>query len=80
MAIEQTHDKISITSMCDGKKISIKLYGPHSLNEEGNVMPFNMQMAIVSHYLHNKGTRYAKPFEHKAEGLIYVACNLKRIA
>lgn len=27
-------------------------------------------MAIVSHYLHNQGCKYAKPYEVKAEGLI----------
>lgn len=41
--------------MCGGKKISIQMYGPHSLNEDGTIMPFEEQMAIVSRYLHNKG-------------------------
>ena len=31
------------------------MYGPHSLNEDGTIMPFEEQMAIVSRYLHNKG-------------------------
>ena len=33
-------------------------------------MSFNEQMAIVSHYLHNKGFKFAKPYEKKAKGLI----------
>lgn len=48
----------------------MKFYGPHSLNEDGTIMPFEEQMAIVSHYVHNKDYRYAKPFEEKAIGLI----------
>lgn len=63
-------NRISITEICNGRKLSMQFYGPHSLNEDGTVMPFEEQMAIVSHYLHNKDYRYAKPFEEKAIGLI----------
>lgn len=63
-------NKISITKICGGGKFSIQMYGSHSLNEDGTIMPFDEQMAIVSHYLHNKGYKYAKPYEKKAEGLI----------
>ena len=63
-------DKIAITQMCGGNKVSMQMYGPHSLNEDGTVIPFEEQMAIVSHYLHNQGYKSAKPYENKAEGLI----------
>ena len=63
-------NKISITKMCGGGKFSIQIYGPHSLSEDGSIMPFEEQMAIVSHYLHNQGRKYAKPYEKKAKGLI----------
>lgn len=63
-------NKISITRMCGGGKYSLQMYGPHSLREDGTVIPFEEQMAIVSHYLHNKGSEYAKRYEEKAEGLI----------
>ena len=52
---KETSKKIAITEMCGGKKIVIQLYCPHSLNEDGTIMPFEEQMAIVSRYLHNKG-------------------------
>ncbi len=63
-------DKIAITQMCGGNKVSMQIYGSHSLNEDGTIIPFEEQMAIISHYLHNRGYKYAKPYEHKAEGLI----------
>ena len=66
----QTSDRIAITKMCGSNKVSMQMYGPHSLNEDGTIIPFNEQMAIVSHYLHNQGYKYAKPYESKAEGLI----------
>ena len=34
----------------------MQMYGPHSLNEDGSIIPFEEQMAIVSHYLHNQIT------------------------
>ncbi len=66
----KTSEKIAITKMCGGNKVVMQMYGPHSLNEDGTVMAFDEQMAIVSHYLHNQGYKYAKPYESKAEGLI----------
>lgn len=65
-----TNEKISITEMCNGNKISMQIYGPHSLNENGTIISFEEQMAIVSHYLHNQGSKYAEPYEYNAEGLI----------
>lgn len=66
----QATDKIAITQMCGNSKVSMQMYGPHSLNEDGTIIPFEEQMAIVSHYLHNQGCKYSKPYECKAEGLI----------
>ena len=63
-------DKIAITQMCGSSKVSMQMYGPHSLNEDGTIIPFEEQMAIVSHYLHNQGYKSDKPYENKAEGLI----------
>lgn len=47
-----------------------QIYGIHSLNEDKSVMTFEEQMAIISHYLHNQGTKYAKTYEERAKGLI----------
>lgn len=69
-AKSKANEKLSITQMCNGGKLSLQIYGPHSLNEDETVISFEEQMAIVSHYLHNQGYKYAKPFEKKAEGLI----------
>ena len=32
-----TDEKIAITKMCGGGKISMQMYGPHSLNEDGSI-------------------------------------------
>lgn len=63
-------DKIAITQICGGGKVSMQMYGPHSLNEDGTIIPFEEQMAIVSHFLHNQGYKSVKFYKNKAEGLI----------
>lgn len=68
IAVEK--ESVSIIESYNGKKASLRFFGPHSLDEDGNVMDFNLQLAIVSHYLHNEGTRFATPYEGKALGLI----------
>lgn len=65
-----TNDKIAITKMFTRTKVSMQIYGSHSLNEDGSLIPFEEQIAIVSHYLHNQNSKYAQPYKKKAEGLI----------
>ena len=74
----ETLDKITISQMCGGKKASIQIFGPHSLNEDGTIMPFEEQMAIVSHYLHNQGYKCAQPYESKALQLIEDIYNIRQ--
>lgn len=66
----KSEEKISITQMCGSGKISMQMFGPHSLNDDGTILPFDEQMAIVSHYLHNKGSRFADTYENVAIGLL----------
>ena len=69
--IKKTDSNITISR--GAIKTPMQIYGPHSLNEDGTIIPFEEQMAIVSHYLHNKEFKphiYTKPYESKAEGLI----------
>ena len=46
------------------------VYGPHSICDDGTIMPFNDQLAIISHYLHNRGYKSEEPYLDKAIGLI----------
>lgn len=79
MELKSATDKtFSIVQMCNGNKFSMQIYGTHALNEDGTVMSFGEQMAIVSHYLHNKGSKYAEHYKKKAEGLIEDIYNEKQ--
>ena len=46
------------------------LVGPHSYMSDGKQMPLNMQLAIISHYLHNYGQISGESYSEKAEGLL----------
>lgn len=67
---KKVENEITIDEICNDKKYRLQIYGPHALNEDDTVMSFNDQMAVVTHYLHNMRTVYAKPLEEKAKGLI----------
>ena len=74
--VSKSTEVISLKKMCGGKKIAMQIYGPHSLNEDGTVIPFEEQISIISHYLHNQGSQYASPYEEKAIDLIEDVYNI----
>jgi len=61
---------IYLADVFDGKKFGVKFFGPHSLLPDGSVMPFADQMAVVSHYLHNRHHREEKYYKKTAKGLL----------
>lgn len=69
--------EITIEEICNGKKIKIQIYGPHSLDEDGTVMPFSDQLAIITHYLQNRNTPAANHFKKRAKGLIEDICHTR---
>lgn len=46
-----------------------EIYGPHALCDD-DIIPYNDQLAIISHYLHNRGYKSEEPFANKAIGII----------
>jgi DNA (cytosine-5)-methyltransferase 1 len=48
----------------------VRLFDENALDEDGNLIDFETQVAIVSHYLQTKGTKYSKPFRDKAPKFI----------
>lgn len=66
----KVQNSISINQMCGGSKIPVQIYGPHSLQNDGTIMPFETQMAIVSHYLHNQGYKYEATYKEKGIELL----------
>ena len=48
----------------------VRLFDKNALDEDGNLIDFETQVAIVSHYLQTKGTKNSKPFRNKAPKFI----------
>lgn len=65
---------LSLTERLVKTAVSMQYYGPHALDSQGQLMPFEEQMAVVSHYLHNLTYATAKPYEEKAQGLMEDMC------
>ena len=42
----------------------------HFLDHEGHIIPFETQLAIVSHYLHHKDTKYEVTYKEMALKII----------
>lgn len=68
--MENNIPHITITEINSGIKAKMRYFGKHCLDESGEVIPFNEQMAIVSHYLHNHNYASERTYKEKALGLI----------
>lgn len=49
---------------------AVQIFDERSLNEDGTIIPFDTQMAIVTHYLLAQDTPFGEPFREKALELI----------
>lgn len=61
---------LSMSDFAKDIKSNIQIFGPGSLTDEGKVMPFEEQMAIITHYLSTKDNGYARSYEIAAKELI----------
>src|SRR5574344_1636639 len=61
---------LSLQTICNETKIGTQWYGTNSINEDGTIIPFHEQIAIISHYFHNEGTTFGTKYEKRAIGLI----------
>lgn len=56
----------------------IQIYDENSLDIEGNIIPFETQAAIVSHYLQNEGSEFDETYREKAQQFIHFWLNWVR--
>jgi len=62
------------------KKGAVQLYDGSSINEVDELIPFDTQLSIVTHYLLLKGKKFAMPYEEKASHFIDLWLNNKSIS
>lgn len=67
----KTEDKaFSLFDFCKKRAEKVKVFGEESLDEEGNVMPFIDQAALVTHYLQLQDSVLSIPYADKAKQIL----------
>ncbi len=61
--------QITLREVLGNKRFRLQIYGSSAVTDEG-VMPFEEQMAYVTHFLHNKDKPESKYYREKAVSLI----------
>ena len=60
----------SLFDFCKRKADKVQIYGEETLNEDGSVIPFVEQAALITHYLQLKDSCITLPYARKAEGIL----------
>lgn len=65
-----TNKTFSLFDFCKKSAEKIQLFGEESFDDEGNILPFIEQAALVTHFLQLKGTKAQLPYKQKAENIL----------
>lgn len=68
-AKERTSKPFSLFDFCKKRADKVQLFGKETVDEEGNVIPFIDQAALITHYLQLNG-RISVPYASQAEGIL----------
>ena len=65
----QLNKTFSLFDFCKKRASKVQIYGEETLDEEGNVIPFIDQAALVTHFLKLKDSRINISYASKAESI-----------
>lgn len=71
----------SLFDFCKKKASKVQIYGEETLDDDGNIISFIDQAALITHYLQLKDSEISLPYVSKAEsilGLWYEFIKVKR--
>ena len=60
----------SLFDFCKKKADKVQIYGEETLDDEGNVIPFVDQAALITHYLQLRNKNVDMPYAQQAEGIL----------
>lgn len=66
----QLNKTFSLFDFCKKRASKVQIYGEETLDEEGNVIPFIDQAALVTHFLKLKDSRINISYASKAESIL----------
>ena len=58
----------SLFDFCKKRADKLQIYGEETLDEEGNIIPFIDQAALITHYLQLRNKNVNIPYEQQAKG------------
>ena len=68
--MSRTTNKFSLFDFCKKQANKMEIYGEETLDEEGNIIPFIEQAALVTHYLQLDRRGVDLPYRDKAEDIL----------
>jgi len=68
--MDSKNSLFTLSDFCKRKAPLFKVYGQESLDDDGKVIPFVEQAAIVSHYVQLRDSRIHVPYAEKAESIL----------
>ncbi|MDD7342848.1 MAG: hypothetical protein PUG64_04165 [Bacteroidales bacterium] len=60
----------SLFDFCKRRADKIRIYGEETLDDEGNIIPFIEQAALITHYLQLRDSNVDIPYAAQAEGIL----------
>ena len=65
-----TNKQFSLFDFCKKRADKVQLFGKETLDEEGNIIPFIDQAALITHYLQLNKTGIILPYAAQAENIL----------
>lgn len=70
MGVSIIKNQFSLFDFCKRKADKIQIYGKESLDEEGNILSFIDQAALITHYLKLRDSGISLPYASQAENIL----------
>lgn len=63
-------ERFSLFDFCKKRADKVQIYGEETLDEEGKIIPFIEQAALITHYLQLRKSNFSMPYAQQAEGIL----------
>lgn len=63
-------NRFSLFYFCKKRADKVQIYGEETLNEDGTIIPFIDQAAMITHYLQLRKSNVDMPYAKQAEGIL----------
>ena len=68
--INSTRKQFSLFDFCKKRADKIQVFGKETIDEDGKIIPFVDQAALITHYLQLRNADVKMPYERQAEDIL----------